>query len=258
MAAKDAKQYQDPLVYIPGQVYLKDPFGANLVLGLHYEFFPGARLLGGFMISAARASRLTEAEALSANSNSVSGTFSRGFIPYAEYEHPWTQSFKTKADVSLNPSDSAFIAQWGLRLILGMAGFEAQGEFDNVKTLGGNQTMVGIRGTKEYAASEGAANKAIVRAGRISRTTDNLLTLPEVQSLKTGNYIIGELWHNWLVAGLSYVENVGAGARLGFGKEFGKNKAVASLQYKYLMSDIYGARVDDFSLYLSMLAKDIF
>lgn len=258
--AKDVAREENALVYVPGQVYLENPFGANLVTGAHYQFFPGARLLGGIMLSAARASRLSDSEALALRNSSTSGTFSRGLIPYAEYEHPWAKSVKTKADIAVNPSDLSAIAQWGLRLILELSGFEVQGEFDDVKTLGGRQIMAGFRGTLFYAGTDGAlaANQAVIRAGRISRSSDDRLTFPEVQSLKTGNYLTAELWHGWLIGGISFVENVGPGARLGLGKDFEKNRAVASLQYKYLMSDIYGARVDDFSVYVSFLARDLF
>jgi hypothetical protein len=257
---KNISEQQDPLVYVPGQVYLKNPFGANLITGAHYQFFPGARLLGGLMLSAARASRLSDDEALrSTSASATTSTLSRGLIPYAEYEHPWAKSFKTKADIAVNPSDLSSIAQWGLRMILELSGFEVQGEIDDVKTLGGRQIMAGFRGTLLYGAPPAGNERdhIVVRAGRISRTNDSALTLPEVQSLKTGNYVTGEVWHGWFIGGISFVENVGPGVRAGFGASFDKFKGAITAQYKYLMSDIYGARVDDFSFYVSILAKDI-
>jgi hypothetical protein len=73
-----------------------------------------------------------------------------------------------------------------------------------------------------------------------------------------GFCVNGQIWHNWLIGGVSYVECAGAGARLGLETEMVNSRFVVSAQYKYPTSDIYGARVDIFSVYFSILSRNLF
>ena len=242
--------------------YYSNAAGATLMQGLHYQVAPQWHFMGGFLLSSARMQYKTDDEVRVANTP-TSALLSRGFAPFFQYQHPWSDSVKTQADIALNPSDPASVAQWGLKLLLELAGFEVNGEFDDVKTLGGRQIMAGIQGIKRYEGTEYSdgklKNKVSVRLGTITRTRDETVALPiALQPVQSGFYATSELWHNWLIGGLSFVENVGPGARLGVGTETDKATYVVTAQYKYLMTDIYGARVDTFSLYFSVLAKNLF